>query len=79
MSNEWDEVERYASALEDYTRSEPLPWSDYFVGWGRALSAWGRGRHDSELLTNLECLREQAQSLNLSSALPAINRALSTV
>jgi class 3 adenylate cyclase/tetratricopeptide (TPR) repeat protein len=27
---DWDEVERYAEALEAYTRPEPLPWTDYF-------------------------------------------------
>ena len=45
---EWDEAERYAEALEDYTRPEPLPWSDFFVARGRALAALGRGRRRRE-------------------------------
>jgi hypothetical protein len=31
------EVERYAAALEDYTRPEPLPWADFFA---RAGAPW---------------------------------------
>ena len=38
----WDEVERYASALEAYTAAEPLPWSDVWTARGRALAAHGR-------------------------------------
>ena len=34
-------VERYAAALEEYTRSEPLPWADFFVARGRALPLAG--------------------------------------
>ena len=31
---EWDEVQGYATALEDYTSTEPLPWSDVFIARG---------------------------------------------
>ena len=33
----WDEAERYAMALKDYTSAEPLPWSDFFIARSRAL------------------------------------------
>ncbi|TIL42209.1 MAG: tetratricopeptide repeat protein [Mesorhizobium sp.] len=37
----WDETERYAQALEDYTRAEPLEWSDLWTAWGpRHRRAW---------------------------------------
>ena len=42
-AGEWAEAERHASALEEYARPEPLPWSDFWVAWGRALAAFGRG------------------------------------
>ena len=42
-AGEWDEAERLAAALEDFTRPEPLPWTDFYVARGRALAAWGRG------------------------------------
>ena len=28
QEKDWDGVERYAAALEDFTAEEPLPWSD---------------------------------------------------
>src|SRR5262249_45653739 len=34
----WDSVEHYAAMLEDFTRAEPLPWSDLFIARGRALA-----------------------------------------
>ena len=42
-TEDWCAAERYAAALEDYTRAEPLAWSDFVIARGRALAAWGRG------------------------------------
>src|SRR6266550_3399124 len=47
---EWSEAERYASALEDYARAEPVPWTDFFIARGRALAAAGRGAVDRAAL-----------------------------
>jgi class 3 adenylate cyclase/tetratricopeptide (TPR) repeat protein len=76
-AGDWDEVERYAQALEDYTRSEPLPWSDFFIARGRTLSAYGQGRRDAEVLQELRRLREEAERVGLKTALPALDAALS--
>ena len=73
---EWGEAERYALALEDYTRPEPLPWSDFFIARARALAAHGRGRRDREPFEALERLRCEAERVGLRVALPAIARAL---
>ena len=73
---EWGEAERYAAALEDYTRPEPLPWSDLFVARGRALAAVGRGRTDEGTKRELERLMAEAHRLDYRIALPAIERAL---
>ena len=75
-SGEWDEVDRYAAALEDFTRPEPLPWCDFFIARGRALSAHGRGRGDETTIGKLRRLRDEADRVGLRMALPAIDAAL---
>ncbi len=77
-AGDWDGAERYAAALEDYTRSEPLPWTDFFMARGRALAAFGRGDRDEATTVALERLRDEAERLGLVSALPAIEKALVT-
>ena len=47
-SQDWDGAERYSAALEDYTRPEPLPWANFFVRYGRALAAHGRGHRTGD-------------------------------
>ncbi len=73
---DYDEVERYAMALEDYTRPEPLPWSEFFVARGRALAAFGRGQSGAALMAEIQRLRDEGERLGLRSALPAIETAL---
>ena len=73
---DWDEAERYAAALEDFTRSEPLPWSEFFIARGRALATWGRGRREPELVAELQRLRSEGERLSLTTALPAMDEAL---
>ena len=57
---DWDAVERHASALEQFTHAEPVPWTSFFVARGRALSAYARGERDRATLQQLECLRAEA-------------------
>jgi len=75
-TGDWDAVERYAAALEEYTRPEPLPWSDFFIARGRALAAVGRGRRDDELIAELRALRDQAQRVGFKLDGRAIEDAL---
>ncbi len=75
---DWQEVERYAVALEDYTRPEPLPWCDFFVARGRALAAFSQGRRDSEVLAELGRLREAAERAGILTAIPDLDAALRT-
>jgi hypothetical protein len=74
--SEWEDAERHATALEDYTRAEPLPWSDFYVARGRALAAHGRGRRDDVTLAELRRLRDEAERVGLRVALPALDQAL---
>ena len=69
----WSDAERYADALEEFTRAEPLPWTDYQIAVGRALAAAGRGNADRATL--LAC-RETAIALADAAYLPALDAAL---
>jgi class 3 adenylate cyclase/tetratricopeptide (TPR) repeat protein len=73
---DWDEADRYADALEEFVRPEPLPWSDFFAARGRALAAIGRGRRDDATRRELQRLAAEAHRLDYCTALPAIERAL---
>lgn len=75
---EWDEVDRYAQALEDYTRPEPLPRSDFFIARGRALAAHGRGNRDRVTMAELQHLLDEAESIGLKFVLPALETALAS-
>ena len=70
-SHDWDGAERYARALADYTRPEPLPWSDFFVAYGRALAAFGRGQTDPALMGEVQRLKEEGERLGLGVSLSA--------
>jgi len=73
---DYDEAERYAAALEGYTRPEPLPWAEFFIARGRVLAAYGRDKRDDETLRELRRLRGDADRLGLNMALPALDQAL---
>ena len=70
---DWTGAERYAAALEEFTRPEPLPWADFQVAVGRALAAAGRGRADHAAL--LAC-RDMAGALSDRAYLSALDAAL---
>jgi tetratricopeptide (TPR) repeat protein len=74
----WDEVDRYAQALEDYTRPEPLPRSDFLIARGRALAAHGRGNRDQAIMAELQHLHDEAESIGLKFVLPAMETALAS-
>jgi len=73
---DWESVERYAVALENYTRPEPLSCCDFFVARGRALAAFGRGQGDDEVLAELGRLREAAERAGILTAIPDLDAAL---
>jgi tetratricopeptide (TPR) repeat protein len=77
--HEWDELDRYARALEDYTRAETLPRSEFFISRGRALAAHGRGKRNSETKAELQRLHNEAQRAGLIVALSALETALATI
>ena len=72
----WDEVERYAQALEDYTRPEPLPWADFWIAWRRALTVHGRDPASAAAAEHLKGVLEEARRIGMRAAIPALERAL---
>ena len=76
---DWDEVDRYARALEDYTRSQPLPRSDYFIARGRALAQHGRGQHDADLKVELERLLGLAEDGGFHLSKRTLEAALASI
>jgi len=76
MAREWDIAERYAGALEDYVRGEPLPWAHLIAARSRLLAAVGRGGATPPTLEKLRGLRAQVKQAGLLSALPAMDAAL---
>jgi class 3 adenylate cyclase/tetratricopeptide (TPR) repeat protein len=75
-AGDWSGAELHSSALETYTREEPLPWSEFFGARGRALAACGRGRRDAALVVELARLMEEGKRLAFKLSLPALELAL---
>ncbi|TQV71941.1 BTAD domain-containing putative transcriptional regulator [Denitrobaculum tricleocarpae] len=74
---DWDEADRYANALEAYSKgTEPTPWSAFYVARGRALADFGRGLRDGAELESLRELSEDAERVGLMSAIPRLQQAL---
>jgi class 3 adenylate cyclase/tetratricopeptide (TPR) repeat protein len=76
--NDWARVERYAAALEDFTRDEPLGWTDFYIARGRALAAFGRGKRDETTMKELQRLYDEAERAGLTVAMPALEKARSS-
>jgi tetratricopeptide (TPR) repeat protein len=65
LLHDWHETERHASALEDFVRPEPLPWTGFIVARARAFSAFGRGRMGAELKSELQRLHTEGDRLGI--------------
>ena len=76
---EWNEVDRYAQALEDYTKGEPIPRCTLIINRGRALSAHGRGNTGRSIIQELGKLQEEFTRAELKFALPELEAALKSV
>ncbi|QBQ55078.1 hypothetical protein [Nitrosococcus wardiae] len=76
---DWCAAERYAALLEEYTRLEPLPWSDFFIEWARVLAALGAGIRESTMEETLQQLYAEARRANFKAALPALQEALEII
>jgi hypothetical protein len=68
----------YVAALEDYTRAEPLPWSDLFAARGRLLADAARGNLDDDRREDLVRVQIALHNAGLMAWLPAVEAALVT-
>jgi tetratricopeptide (TPR) repeat protein len=75
---DWDEADRYVDALEQFTRPEPLPWSDFFIARGRVLAALGRSGRGAGMKRELQRLVAQARWLEYRTALPSLEQVLAS-
>jgi tetratricopeptide (TPR) repeat protein len=73
--SDWNGVERYAAALENFTRHEPLPWGDFYISRARALATWRQGRREPRVMAEIERLCDEAERINFAIALPALKEA----
>ena len=73
----WDELDRYAQLLEDYTRAEPTLWSEFMVARGRALARFGRGERAESTIEELTELIAQAHSLGYHASVSDLKHVLS--
>ncbi|HLW90002.1 MAG TPA: adenylate/guanylate cyclase domain-containing protein [Roseiarcus sp.] len=67
---------RHVRALEEYTRAEPLPWSDLFAARGRALAASLARDGGSGWRDDLTRVRSALTSAGFRPFLPAVETAL---
>ena len=65
----------YVSALEDYTRAEPLPWSDLFAKRGRILAEALQGTSEN-CRAKLADVRSSLERVGFKPFLLAVNAAL---
>lgn len=70
----WSAAERCAQALADYTRAEPMPWSDFYVARGLALAAWGSGTRSDAVLAEIRRLAAEAARCRLGRAQAALDQ-----
>jgi tetratricopeptide (TPR) repeat protein len=74
---DWARVEKYASALEDYTAAEPLEWPRFYVAKARALAAFGRGERDVGTFNELRSLHDITERVGLAAPRRALADAIS--
>jgi class 3 adenylate cyclase/tetratricopeptide (TPR) repeat protein len=76
QSGVWDEVDRYAQALEEYTAAEPIPRCKLFIDRGHVLANHGRGNRNPKVIQELKRVHENFSRAELKFALPEIEAAL---
>lgn len=73
-----DGAMRHAAALETRSRSEPLPWSEFFIARGRALAVHAADVRAPATRAVLMRLREDGQRMGLLVSVVALDAALAS-
>ena len=77
--DDYDGVQRFAAALEEYTRAEPLPWSNFYIERARALVAFHRDPQSPEAVQGLRDVTAFAHAHGFATAAAALDRACATL
>lgn len=64
----WDAAERYASALDEYTQAERIPWADLHIERGRLSAALGRDPASESARQKLSDLQTRASAVGQLAA-----------
>jgi class 3 adenylate cyclase/tetratricopeptide (TPR) repeat protein len=72
----WDDVADCCAALERYTISEPLPWTEFLVARGRAITRAERGELGAAIVAELARLREIAVQYEYNVLIPGLDTAM---
>jgi len=75
MHKDWDLIETYADALEDYIKPEPLPQAEYYIKRGRALASHER-TPSVETAQELQRIKQMAEEHGLLASIAPIEQAL---
>jgi class 3 adenylate cyclase/tetratricopeptide (TPR) repeat protein len=75
----WDEALRYAQALEDFVRPEPMLFATLTVARARALVALARRGAESDVIAELMNLREELRRTGFGALTSGIDAALGSV
>ncbi|MBV9521858.1 MAG: adenylate/guanylate cyclase domain-containing protein, partial [Alphaproteobacteria bacterium] len=67
---------RYVAALEDYTRAEPLAWSDLFAARGRTLARALQRDSDGSWRKELMAVQARLRDTGMRAFLPPVEAAL---
>jgi hypothetical protein len=73
---DWEEAERFARLLDDYTAAEPVPWTQAVLRRARALCRLGRGERSAALHAELLVVREHALAAESVALMAGIDAAI---
>jgi tetratricopeptide (TPR) repeat protein len=76
---DWVAAYRYADALAQYTRAEPLAWTELVIRRGKTLADIGAGRVTPDTTRSLQELDATCRRLDLYMDLPAIDEAIAKI
>lgn len=71
-----DAARRHGLRLAEYTRAEPLPWSEFLIGRGQALADVQQGLNGDGLHARLSALADEGERLGLAVDSSALRDAL---
>jgi len=69
-------TDRACDALANYTQSEPLPWSEFYISRAQTLSGFHQDNNGDQVIKSLRKLKEKAEKFGIRASLPQIEMAL---